>query len=247
MSALTAVGETGVVRPSATSSACGPPRGAFPSVPSIDLWDTLSTPGPMARTRSVSTSWARPFREPGVPADLRGLRIARAPASAPASAAASRTLRAHDFDLGLGELLDAHPGRLKASVGWNIRLSPADLGRTWAGPGPSEHGCTWPPTPSSRATTSCKRRPRRPRPVRPCGLHCLRAAGQICGRPRVETTVLCVGAAFEAAAGYGRFRPLLLGRTRSPPARRQARCRAVPCQYRAGASGRARAGLTDGR
>lgn len=42
-----------------------------------------------------------------------------------------RTLRAHEFDLGLGELLDSHPGQLKPAVAWNIRqgrgLSQADL------------------------------------------------------------------------------------------------------------------------
>jgi amidase len=42
-----------------------------------------------------------------------------------------RTLRAHEFDLGLGELLDSHPDQLKPAVAWNIRqgrkLSPADL------------------------------------------------------------------------------------------------------------------------
>ncbi|MEU7482781.1 amidase [Streptomyces sp. NPDC042319] len=47
-----------------------------------------------------------------------------------------RTLRAQEFALGLGELLDAHPGALKPSLVWNIeegrRLTGADLARATA-------------------------------------------------------------------------------------------------------------------
>ncbi|MGA5702244.1 amidase [Peterkaempfera bronchialis] len=49
---------------------------------------------------------------------------------------AFRTLRAQEFDLGLGPLLDAHPGALKPSVVWNIeegrRLSGGDIARAHA-------------------------------------------------------------------------------------------------------------------
>jgi amidase len=44
-----------------------------------------------------------------------------------------RTLRAHEFALGLGDLLDSHPEQLKPAVVWNIqegrRLTAADLAR----------------------------------------------------------------------------------------------------------------------
>lgn len=151
-----------------------PTPGRVPSVPSMNAWANLSTPGPMARTVedvallfsvmagpdprcpiSLETPGAA-FRPPwgGAAQDLSGLRIAWAPdlggavevehevldvlrpavrqlgelgaevvEACPDFSGADetfRTLRAIDFDVSCGALLDRNRDRFKPSLVWNI-------------------------------------------------------------------------------------------------------------------------------